>query len=82
VQAVVPRPDVAPLLQEGFVALAASADEPEPEVHDLVLELKNAMMLPLVILADADGNFLSGSAGEVDPARLVTMLNAASGAAS
>ena len=73
-QAVVPRPDVAPLLQEHFVALAADADLPEPEVHRLVFKLKNASMLPIVILADAEGTFLEGFAGSSDPARLRALL--------
>lgn len=77
VQAVIPRPDVASLLQRGFVALAADADDPQPEVHDLIYELKNPTMLPFVILTDAEGRFLAGSAGAVDPAELVRMLEQA-----
>ncbi len=70
----IPRPDVAPLLQEHWVALAADADEPEAEVHELVFKLKNAMMLPIVLLADANGSFLAGSAGAVAPDKLVALL--------
>ena len=69
-----PRPDIAPLLQERFVALASDVDEPEPEVLRLLSELKNATMLPFVVLADGEGNFLDGSAGAVQPERLKTML--------
>ncbi len=69
-----PRPDIAPLLQERFVALAADVDEPAPEVHRLMIALENATMLPFVALADAEGNFLDGSAGAVQPERLKTML--------
>ncbi len=61
-------------MQERFVALASDVDEPEPEVHRLMSELKNATMLPFVVLADAEGNFLDGSAGAVQPERLKTML--------
>lgn len=73
-QAIVPRPDIAPLLQEHFVALAADADLPEPEVHKLMYKVKNATMLPFVILADADGHFLAGSSGAVAPEQLASLL--------
>ena len=69
-----PRPDIAPLLQERFVALAGDVDQPEPEMNQLMSELKNATMLPFVVLADAEGKFLDGSAGAVQPERLKTML--------
>jgi hypothetical protein len=74
VQGVVPRPDVAPLLQEHFVALAADADDPEDELIDLAGNLENAMMLPFVLFADAEGRFLAGSSGAVNPARFVETL--------
>jgi hypothetical protein len=74
VQAVLPRPDVAPLLEKHYVALAADADEPEPEVHRLVFKLRNASMLPIVILADAEGQFLEGLSGVSDPARIQSLL--------
>lgn len=73
-QAVIPRPDVAPLLQEGWVALAGDADEPEPAVHKLLFQLRNASMLPIVILADAEGGFLGGASGGMDPERLKQLL--------
>jgi thioredoxin-like negative regulator of GroEL len=62
------------LLQQGFVALAADADLPEAEVHRLVFKLKNANMLPIVILAEADGRFLDGFSGLSDPARVKALL--------
>lgn len=67
VQTVVPRPDVAPLLQEHFVALAADADDSEREVEKLAMNLEDAMMLPFVLFADADGKFLDGFSGHVNP---------------
>ena len=73
-QAVLPRPDVAPLLQQHYVALAADADLPEPEVHRLLFKLKSASMLPIVILADAEGRFLDGLSGVADPARVRALL--------
>ncbi len=76
-QAVVPRPDVAPLLQEHFVALASDCDDPEPEVQQLAMKVENAMMLPFVILADADGQFLEGHSGAVAPEQLRGMLERA-----
>ena len=36
--------------------------------------LKDATMLPFVVLADAEGNFLDGSAGVIQPEQLETML--------
>ena len=73
-QAVIPRPDVAPLLRQHYVALAADADLPEPEVHRLLFKLRNASMLPIVILADADGQLLEGLSGIADPARIRALL--------
>ena len=73
-QGVVPRPDVAPLLQQHFVALAADADDAEDEVLVLAQNLENAFMLPFVIFADRDGKFLSGSSGAVAPAAFVAAL--------
>lgn len=73
-QAVLPRPDVAPLLQKHYVALAADVDLPEAEVHRLVFKLKNASMLPFVIVADGKGQFLEGMSGVSDPARIKALL--------
>lgn len=77
VQALVPRPDVAPLLQERFVALAGDADEPEPEVHRLVFRLPSATTLPFVLIADADGKYVAGAAGAQDPASFKALLEGA-----
>ena len=52
-QGVVPQPEIAPVLREGFVALAQ--------------ELEDAFMLPFVIFTDAEGRFLAGSSGAVNP---------------
>jgi glycine/D-amino acid oxidase-like deaminating enzyme len=74
VQGVVPRPDVAPLLRGRFVALAADADDCEPEVLELASRLEDAEMLPFVLFADSQGRFLEGSSGAVDPRRFVQTL--------
>jgi hypothetical protein len=74
VQGVVPRPDVAPLLQQHFVALAADADDLEDEVIELAQKLPDAMMLPFVIFTDSSGKFLEGSSGMVNPATFVKTL--------
>ncbi len=74
VQAVLPRPDIAPLLQRHYVALAGDADLPEAEVHRLIFKLRTASMLPIVIVADAEGRFLEGLAGVSDPARMKALL--------
>jgi hypothetical protein len=77
VQAVLPRPDLAPLLQQHFVALAADADLPETDVHRLVFKLRNAQMLPIVIVADAQGNLIEGLSGVSDPQRIKALLERA-----
>lgn len=74
VQSVVPRPDVAPLLQRHFVALASDCDDPEDEVVDLAERLEDAQMLPFVLFADPRGQFLEGSSGSVAPANFVKTL--------
>lgn len=74
VQAVVPRPDIAPILSRHFVALAADADECEPEVLALAAKLEDAEMLPFVLFADSQGRFLEGSSGAVDPRRFLETL--------
>ena len=67
VQNVVPRADIAPLLQEHFVALASDCDDAESEVEELAMKLEDAMMLPFVLFADGNGQFLDGSSGAVSP---------------
>lgn len=79
VQSVVPRPDVAPLLQSHFVALAADADDTESEVEDLAMNLEDATMLPFVLFADADGKFVDGMAGYVNPAIFAATLKRIAG---
>jgi thioredoxin-related protein len=74
VQSVVPRPDVAPLLQQHFVALAADADDSEDAVLDFAAKLEDATMLPFVLFTDARGQFLEGSSGAVDPRRFAETL--------
>lgn len=74
-EGVIPRPDVGPLLQEGFVALAADADSAEESVLQLAAQLEGAMMLPFVLFADAEGRFLDGYSGVVTPPYLIKTLN-------
>jgi thioredoxin-related protein len=75
VQSIVPRPAVAALLKEHFVGLASDADDPEAEVLDLAMEhLADATMLPFVMFTDAEGHFLAGGHGAVDPARFEQSL--------
>jgi len=71
----VPRPDVATMLQENFVAVAADADDPEPEVVKLAMQIEGAMMLPFVIFADANGAYLDGYSGVVTPPYLIRTIN-------
>lgn len=62
-----PHAEVAPILQQYFVALASDADDPEPEVLELARNLEDAYMLPFVVFADAGGRFLGGSSGATNP---------------
>lgn len=62
-----PHPEIAPLASERLVGLAADCDDPEPEVIELAEQLEDAYMLPFVIFVDADGRFLQGSSGGVNP---------------
>lgn len=80
VQGVVPRPDVAPILQQHFVALAADADDTERAVEKIAMELEDAMMLPFVLFVDADGKFLDGFSGAVNPVLFAATLKRISGA--
>ena len=73
-EALVPRPDVAPVLQEGFVALAADCDDPEEEVANLAGRIEDAYMLPFVIVADSDGRFVGGVSGIQTPESLLGLL--------
>ncbi|QDU68366.1 thioredoxin family protein [Engelhardtia mirabilis] len=74
VQSVVPRPEVAELLRENFVALASDCDDPEEEVEELAMKLEDATTLPFIVLADANGQFLEGIAGAVEATTLQRML--------
>jgi len=49
------------------VALASDCDDPEPEVLALAEQLEDAYMLPFVLFADAEGRFVGGSSGAVNP---------------
>ena len=69
-----PRPDIGPVLQEGFVALAADCDDPEEEVVELAKKIEDAYMLPFVIVADSEGNYLGGASGAQTPEGLLSLL--------
>jgi hypothetical protein len=79
VQGVVPHAQIAPLLQSGFVALAADCDDLEEDVLALAQNIEDAYMLPFVVFADAQGRFLSGSSGTVNPVGFKRTLEALKG---
>lgn len=86
-ESVIPRPEVKSFLAEKFVPLAADCDEPNPEIEALArANLPNAMMLPFVILADAQGQWLHGNSGQEAVreflADLLTAVSKAEGAPS
>jgi len=76
----VPRPRIAELLRSRFVGLASDADDPEAPVLDLAMEhLSDATMLPFVMFTDAEGRFLGGGHGAVEPGRFEAALRELSG---
>ena len=75
-QGTVPRPEVAPRLSKHFVGLAADADEAEQAVIQLAMRIEDAMMLPFVIFADADGSYLTGYSGVYTPPQILKSLDA------
>jgi hypothetical protein len=77
VEGVIPRPDVAALLADRFVALAADADDTEPEVEELAMNLEDAYSLPFVMVTDAQGRLLEGASGALSPAGLTALLRRA-----
>ncbi len=77
VEAIVPRPDVAAVLADRFVALAADADDAEEEVEELCMKLEDAYMLPFVVVADANGQFVAGTSGAQTPAGFLAFLRGA-----
>lgn len=75
VQGVVPHPEVAPLLQAGFVAVASDCDDPEDAVAALTEHMPDAMSLPFVIFTDAEGRFLAGAEGAQSARSFKTLLD-------
>lgn len=80
-EGVVPHPNIAPILKEKFVALAADADATEDEVLQLAMKLDGAMMLPFVIFTDAEGNFLDGYSGTTTPPYFLKTIQKLTGGA-
>ncbi|MDG2150268.1 MAG: hypothetical protein P8N09_12170 [Planctomycetota bacterium] len=71
-----PQPEIAEILKEHFVGLASDCDAPEPEVVDLIsTHLADGMMLPFVLITDADGAFLTGWHGSVSPETMKDTLS-------
>ena len=68
-----------PLLQAGFVAVASDCDDAEDEVIGIAQQLEDAMMLPFILFADAEGNYLDGYSGVVTPPYLIKKLTEYSG---
>lgn len=74
-----PHAEIAPVLREHFVALASDCDALEPEVIELAQQLEDAYMLPFVVFADGEGNFVRGSSGMVQPAAFKATLEELAG---
>ena len=74
-QGVLPQAGIAEILKAHFVGLASDCDAPEPQVIDLAsTHLADAMMLPFLMITNADGEFLAGSHGSVNPNTLQATL--------
>ena len=58
--------------------MATDCDDPEEEVIDLARKIEDAYMLPFVIVADSDGQFLAGASGMQTPEGLLGLLGAGS----
>lgn len=68
---------MATLLQTHFVALASDCDAPERPLIELVTShMADATMLPFVLFVDADGQWLDGMAGSIEPAGFQQKLEA------
>lgn len=74
VQSTLQRPELAQALRAGWVMLAADCDAGEEPVELLAQQVPDGMMLPFVILADAEGRYLEGRAGDVDARWLAQVL--------
>ena len=68
------KPDVVDFKEERVRHWLERGAQPSETVHRLLFKLRNASMLPIVILADADGQFLEGLSGVADPARIRALL--------
>lgn len=82
VQNVVPHPEIAPMLEQHFVALASDCDDPEDSVSALAEQLPDAMMLPFTIFTDASGRVLGGGEGAQSARSFKTLLERALAKAS
>ena len=58
------------------MVLAADCDDPEEEVVELAQKIEDAYMLPFVIVADSEGNYLGGASGMQTPEGLRATLEA------
>ncbi len=76
-QGLIPRPELAGVLQQHCIALASDCDDPEDAVIELVEHIEDAAMLPFVVFADAQGRYLAGHSGAQTPAMLKALLERA-----
>ncbi len=74
VQNTLKLPEIAPLLAEHFVLLAADCDNADEDVEEIALKLEEAMELPFVLLLDSNGQFLGGVSGAVEGVQLERTL--------
>jgi len=75
VEGTVPHPQLAPRLQAGFVGFAADADREDDRVIALAMKVEDAMMLPFVMVTDAEGEYLGGYGGVGTPPALKRLLH-------
>ncbi len=73
------KEEVAEVMAQHFVALASDADQTEPEVAALLVNVQRREPTPVCLYLDADGKLLASTAGGRPPAVLLNdMLTAMS----
>ena len=54
--------------------MASDCDDPEPAVLEIAAKLEDAMMLPFILFADSEGQYIDGYSGVVTPPYLIKKL--------
>jgi thioredoxin-like negative regulator of GroEL len=68
-------PAVADKLNSHFVTVSADADSDDDAIMELAMQVEDASMLPFVMFADAEGQFLDGFSGLGSVKDLAAMMD-------